>query len=162
MIALRRAVLLLLFVVAGCAPLGPPFASVAATIPPVPQGMARVYFYRWLEPYETLTPTPAYLNGAPAGVTEPGAVLYRDVAPGRYLISVRSDEPYPNQFKTVTLKAGEIVYARIESLQTWSSCGGGGDLGDSNISGCRDTFVVVIVDPAVAHAEIGDLRFVRG
>ena len=35
-------ILLLLLARAGCAPPGPPFASVAAGIPPVPPGMARV------------------------------------------------------------------------------------------------------------------------
>ena len=161
----RRAFLLLPLALAACARPGQPFASVAATIPPVPQGMARVFFYRWLEPYETVAPTTAYLNGKPVGVLEVGAIIYRDVAPGQYLISVRSDEPYPDQFKTVVLKPGEVVYARVESLKSWSTCGGSGggsDGGGGSASGCRDTFVVVIMDPALARAEIGGLLFTQG
>jgi hypothetical protein len=153
-------VLLALF---GCAPPGPPFASIAATIPPTQPGTARVFFYRWLEPYETLAPSVAFLNGQPIGVTEPGAVLYRDVAPGQYTISVQSEDAFPNQFKTVVLRPGEIAYVRVESLQSWSTCGGGGgDLGGGGTSGCRTTFVVQLVDPTVAQSEMHDLRFIRG
>ena len=159
----RPALLVLLLALFGCAPEGPPFAAVAGTLPPMQPGTARVFFYRWLEPYETLAPSVAYLNAEPVGVTEPGAVLYRDVPPGQYTISVQSDEAYPNQFKTVVLRPGEIAYARIESLQTWSSCGGGGsgEFGGS-ATGCRTTFVVQIMDPALAAAEMRDLRFIRG
>lgn len=164
--ALRGFVLLVLLAAASCAPPGPPFASVASTISPVPQGTARVFFYRWLEPYETLAPTVASLNNLPIGVTEPGAVLYRDVAPGQYLISVQSDGVYPNQFKTVVLQPGNVAYVRIASLRSWSPCGGGGGGGEGGggggAEGCWDTFVVQIIDPAVALGEMRDLRFIQG
>jgi hypothetical protein len=161
---LRGAFLVLLLGIAGCAPAGPPFASVAGTLPPVPAGAARVFLYRWLEPYESLTPTTAFLNGGPIGVTETGAVLYRDVAPGRYTIAVQSEGIFPNQFKTVTLKAGDTVYVRIDSLRNWAPCGsgGGGESGGGASSGCADTFVVQIMDPAVASYEMRDLRLIRG
>ncbi len=119
---MRGPMLVLLLGLAGCAPAGPPFASVAATLPPVPAGTARIFFYRWLEPYETLTPTTAFLNGAPVGVTEPGAVLYRDVSGGQYTIAVKSEGVFPDQFKTVTVKPGDTVYVRAASLSnlaTW-------------------------------------------
>ncbi len=161
---LRRTVLLVLLGLAACAPQGPPFASVAATLPPLPQGMARIYFYRWLEPYETVAPTTAYLNGKPVGVTETGAVFYRDVVPGQYLISVQSQGVYPNQFKTVVLRPGEVDYVRIELLVNWWPCGGSGSGlgGGGGAQGCADTFVVVLMDPAVARYEMSGLRFVQG
>jgi len=159
---LRGLVLLLLFATASCAPPGPPFASVAATIPPLQPGMARIFFYRWLEPYETLSVATAFLNNQPVGLTEPGSVLYRDVVPGQYLISVQSEGRYPNQFKTVVLQPGDVTYARIESLRTWMPCGGGGGVAGGGDQGCWDTFVVVIMDPAVALSEMGDLWFIRG
>jgi hypothetical protein len=96
-------------------------------------------------------------------LAEAGAVLYRDVAPGQYTIAVQSEDSYPNQFKTVVLQPGETVYARVESLQSWSTCGGGGGtFGGGSASGCRTTFVVVIMNPALALAEMRDLRFTRG
>src|SRR6202041_1953290 len=107
--------------VAGCVAPGPRFANVAATIPPVPPGAARIFFYRLLEPYETLAYTTAYLNGNPVGTAEPGAVLYRDVAPGQYLISVKSEGLYKDQFKSVVLRPGDVAYAQIESLRNWSA-----------------------------------------
>lgn len=160
--ATRYAILLLLLVISGCAPAGPPFGSVASTVPPVPAGMARVYFYRWLEPYESTAPTTAYLNGKPVAVSWMGSVLYRDVAPGQYLVSVFSRGQYPNQFKTVVLRPGETAYARIESLQSWAPCGGSGGGGASATEGCFDTFVVVMVSPAVAQYEMRDLQFIQG
>ena len=158
---LRGVLLLILLAASSCAPPGPPFASVAGTIPPPPPGTARIFFYRWLEPYETLSPTTAFLNNQPVGVTEPGSVLYRDVAPGQYLISVQSEGQYPNQFKTVVLQPGDVTYVRIESLRSWMPCSGGGWAGGGG-EGCWDTFVVVIIDPAIALSEMASLRFIRG
>jgi len=145
-----------------CAPAGPPFASIAASLPPVPQGEARVYFYRWLEPYETTAESAVMLNGAPVGVSQTGAAFYRDVEPGRYTISVASRGIYPNQFKTVQLAAGQTAYVRIESLRAWCNDSGGGNTGGGGGAGCFDTFVVELIDPAVALGEMHDLWYIRG
>jgi hypothetical protein len=161
--ALKCVILLLVLVAAGCAPAGPPFASVAATLPPVPPGSARIYFYRYLEPYETTAETEAFLNGNPVGVTETGAVFYRDVTPGKYTISVHSDGVFPDQFKTVILKPSETAYARIESIKSWAPCGtGGGGRAGGATEGCEDTFVVVMIDPTLAQVDMRDLRFIPG
>ena len=160
--ALRQIILLALAGLAGCAPAGPPFASVAGTLPPVPARTARIFVYRWLEPYETLSPTTLFLNGGPVGVTQPGAVLYRDVPPGVYTIAVQSEGIFPNQFKTATLKGGDVIYARIGSLREWVPCGGGDAASGGGTSGCADTFVVQIMDPAVASYEMQDLHFIPG
>jgi hypothetical protein len=159
--ACRKFIFVLVLVLAGCAAPGPPYSSVAAGLSPPSQGEARIFFYRWLEPYETVTASTAYLNGAPVGTTESGSVLYRDVAPGQYTISVESAGVYPYQFKTVTVGPGQVVYARIGSLQSWGACGGGGSLGGGE-SGCGDTFVVEIMDPAVAQGEMQPLRLIHG
>ena len=115
-----------------------------------------------LEPYESVAETEAFLNGKPVGVTETGAVFYRDVAPGQYTISVHSDGVFPDQFKTVILKPGDVAYARIESIKSWMSCGSGGGRSGGTTEGCEDTFVVVMIDPALAQADMHDLRFIRG
>jgi hypothetical protein len=120
----------------------------------VPPGAARVFFYRWLEPYESNAAQLAYLNGSPIGVTEAGAVLYRDVAPGQYTIAVQSEGIYPDQYKTVVLRPGEVAYARIESIQSWNAC--------RRTESCGNTFVVEVVNPVVARAEMQDLRFLGG
>ena len=140
-------------VVAACGgPGGPQFAQVASTIPPVPQDKARVYFFRDYEPYESLSEPRIYLNGNRVGASIPGGVFYRDVAPGRYLVSVDSVGLYWNQFKTVDLRAGDTDYIKIESLRSW----------ESGFDYEADTFVVVIFDAADGRREIAGLKYVSG
>ena len=152
---LRPALLVLLLAVAACVPAPPPFSSVAGTLPPIPQGQARIFFYREYEPYETLSFTTAFLNGTAVGVTQPGAVIYRNIAPGQYTISVRSEGSFPFQFKTVMVAAGQVVFVRVDSIRSWSSCSRG-------LSDCADTFIVNIVDPRIALGEMGPLWLVPG
>ena len=160
--AVKGMLLFLALTAGGCAPAGPPFGSIAATLPPVPAGEARIYVYRWLEPYESVAETEAFLNGNPVGVTETGTVFYRDVAPGQYTISVHSDGVFPDQFKTVILKPGDVAYARIESIKSWAPCGSSGGRSGGATEGCEDTFVVVMIDPALAQADMRDLRYIHG
>lgn len=139
---------------ASCAPYPDlqPYAAVAPTQPPPAPGLARIYFYRTLDYYDVSGGTTAYLNHRPVGFSRIGTVFYRDVPPGRYFISVASPGPFPNQFKTLQLAAGQIVYARIESLLSWSYTG--------PISTSRGpTFVVALVEPATARAEMRDLYY---
>ena len=84
--------------------------------------------------------------------------------PGQYTISVESEGIYPNQFKTVVLRPGEIGLCpdRIAEIvvsvrrRRAAQAGGGGT------RAAADTFVVQIIDPAAALSEMGDLRFIRG
>ena len=146
--------MLLILALARCAGESPGFA--ADTLPPIPPGQARIFFYRWLEPYEALSMSTIYLNGIPVGVSQTGAVLYRDVAPGQYYISVDSQGTYPDQFKTVTIAAAQTVDVRIESISSFKSpCG---YLGNCEV----DTFVVTIVDPATASREMRALKLIPG
>jgi hypothetical protein len=135
--------------ISGCvAPPGPRYSEVASTIPPVPQNQARIYFYRDYEPYESLSRPYIYLNQEIAGISIPGGVFYRDVAPGTYLVSVDSYGVYWNQFKTATLGPGDIRYAKIESLRSWV------EYKRFN----PDTFVVALIEapqalPAMRYAQ---------
>jgi hypothetical protein len=56
----------------------PFYPQVATTIPPVPPGQGRIYFYRNYEPYESRSRPYLYLNRQVAGVSIPGGVFYRD------------------------------------------------------------------------------------
>lgn len=145
------AVLALALAVAGCIPQNPDlpvFATVESTLPPPAPGMARLFFYRLLEPNEPTPGISVLLNEKPIGFSRIGTVLYRDVPAGGYYVSVASYDPYPNQFKTVEIAAGQTWYFRIESFSGWSC----------QKSTCRgDTFVVAIVDPAQARAEMAPL-----
>jgi hypothetical protein len=126
----------------------PVFASIRTT--PVAADRARVYFYRAFEPYESLARPMIYLNAKSLAVSEPGGVLWRDVEPGAYEISVFSPGIYPNQFKDVLLRPGDTLYVRIDSLRNWYR----------GFNWEKDTFVVSLVGESEAEDEMASLRYV--
>jgi hypothetical protein len=142
--------LLLLLALDGCAA-PPPFPAVASLIPPLGPGQARIYFYRDWEVSERISIAPRiYLTGVPTGDAFPGGVFYRDVpAPETYYISVDTKGYYWYPFKEVALKAGETLFVKIESLASWGS----------GRSYPGETFVVAIIDPAQAEAELQGMRY---
>jgi hypothetical protein len=151
---LRWVASLLVLAVAGCAgPSGPLFPDAVSTISPPAADMARIYFYREYEPYESLTQAYLYLNGQPVAVSVPGGVSYRDVAPATYSLSAWTQGDFPNGSKTVAAQAGDIIYVKIESLRAWQS--GGGDPSYE-----RDTFIVALIDPAKAHRDLARMHYV--
>ena len=87
----RHVLLVLGLILAGCIPqnpLLPTFASTEQTLPPPAPGMARLFFYRLLAPSEMSLGTTVMLNNQPVGFSRNGTVLYRDVPPGSYFVSV--------------------------------------------------------------------------
>jgi hypothetical protein len=114
---------------------------------------ARLYVYRDADPNGSLLWTTVSLNHRPLGEAAPGTVFYRDVPPGTYEIEVRSDQPYPDQFKTVRLAAGSVAYVKIGQLPFWGSPPWGWQ---------GSTFVVTIVNPALGAREIAPLRLSSG
>ncbi len=127
-------------------------------LPPSPPGTARLVFFRPLEIYDSTAWSAIYLNGVPAGESQPGAVLYRDVAPGRYELTAQTQGYYPNQFKTVDVRAGDTFYVRINTLPkspcttspVGAACGG------------EDTFILTLVDPTLGSYYIQGLRLIPG
>jgi Protein of unknown function (DUF2846) len=146
---------LLVLLLLGCADAanGPLFPEVAATLPAIPPDRARIYFYRDYEPYESLSQATLYLNGAPVGVSASGGFFYRDVVPATYAIAVWTQKDFPNASKSVGLHAGDTIYVKVASFRGWEDGGG-----DSNFA--RDTFIVMIIDPAQAQHELATMRYV--
>jgi hypothetical protein len=139
-----------LLVLASCsARLGEADFSAVSTAP-VATELARVYFYRELEPYESLARPWIYLNGRAVLISEPGGVSFRDVRPGPYEISVDSPGIYPNQFKQVVLRPGDTLYVRTESLRNWYR----------GFNWEQDTFVVSLIGENDARMEMAKLRYV--
>jgi hypothetical protein len=156
MYVLRLAGMALFLALAAClGPTAPYYPQVSATIPPVPPNQGRIYFYREYEPYESLSRPYLYLNRQAVGISIPGGVFYRDVLPDTYEVSVYSPGAFPNQFKSIAVKPGDVFYAKIESLRSW--------YGSSGVFRAfeRDTFVVAIIDPNQARAEFERMRFVQ-
>lgn len=130
---------------------GVPGAPVA--VAPPPPDKARLYVYRDATIYGFQSWTAVSLNHMKIGDSAPGTVFVRDVAPGTYEVEVRSDNLYPDQFRTVRLDPGTITFVKIEDQRDWAKSGFGAT---------RTTFVVAIIAPALAAAEIGGLRLVPG
>lgn len=127
------------------APRAPAASAVAAAIPP---GAARIWVYRDYEPYGSRNFAPVSLNGALVGYAQPdGSAFYRDVAPGRYHITVASPGEDVNQDRNVELTPGQEAFVKILSSESWES---GGDI----FSYRRDTFYVSLVPPQIARAEL--------
>ncbi|HZB93549.1 MAG TPA: DUF2846 domain-containing protein [Stellaceae bacterium] len=127
--------------------------AVQGPVPPVPAGEARLYFYRDADVYDGTEVTTVSLNGAPTGASGLGTVFYRDVAPGTYRISVSSDKLYPDQDKTVQVGAGSTTFVKVESQPYW---------GQSGWEWQGNTFLVAIVDPAIASEQISTLQRTAG
>jgi hypothetical protein len=146
-------VLFALAALAACAR-NPPVGSVS--VPPIPQGEARIWFYRVYLPSETLNMTKVTMNGVCAGYAQLGGAFYRDVPPGIYHVEVASYGRDFDQSTNVALVAGQEAYVRIESLDSWSTIVGAGFVAK------RDTFYARLVFPQVARGEIAQSFFDGG
>jgi hypothetical protein len=159
---LRAGTPLLLLAAATCA-LPPPTASV--TIPPIPAGEARVWFYRPVDAYDSLSTPYIRMNDAIVGISLPNGASYRDVAAGQYHISVDSYLDSPQQDQNVSLAPGQEVYAKVISQRSWIQGGGGGGSGEGGGGGgeySRDTFYVWLIPPEVARADVARSDFYGG
>src|SRR5579883_2062695 len=85
---LRLGRIILLFVALGW--IAAPQPGVAETAGP-PPGYARIWVYRYDEPYVSLATPYVRFNGRIVGVSKPGAAFYRDVPPGEYYVTVDSE-----------------------------------------------------------------------
>jgi hypothetical protein len=157
----RTCAALLLLAMAACAQL-PSTASVA--IPPIPPGEARVWFYRQVDPYDSLNTPYIRMNEGIVAISEPGGASYRDVPAGQYHITVDSYGKDFNQDKDVSLVAGQELYVKIVSLREWAAggAGGGGDMGGGGGSYTKDTFYVWLIPPEVARADVARSEFYGG
>ena len=125
----------------------------STSLSPPAADKARLYFYRDANVYDGLLWTDVSLNGQPVGASAPGTVFYRDVPPGIYRIEARSEKLYPDQNKTVVVKPGTTTFVKIQTQPYW---------GQSGRQWVGNTFVVAIVNPAVARDQIEYLRLTPG
>ena len=128
-------VLLACAVVCGCAS-GPSLSDVRASLPDVPPGQGRIYFYRTVVVGAAYQPE-VTLNGAVVGKAIPRGVSFKDVAPGRYAVTTSMTR----DVVTFDLAPGQTQYVRL-----------GYSLGF--------TIFPELVTPAVGEAETRDLSYV--
>ena len=149
---LRRCAASVLLLLTSCSQV-PPTSS--AVIPPIPAGAARIWVYRNDGPYDSQNRPYLRLNGQVAGISEPNGALYRDVAPGRYTVSVDSyGVPYSNQFAQVDLGARQEAFIKVLSMREKV----GGEVG----VGTRALFFTQLVAADAARATIASTPFYGG
>src|SRR5579864_3208187 len=155
------AVLLLALTSIGLAPWDLALAEVANPpgLAPVSPGMARIWIYRDYEPYQSLARPYVRLNGAIAGISEPGGAFYRDVAPGTYMATVDSVGTDVQQFVSLAVAAGQQIYVKVLASASWDS-GGSGERGGSGWA--RDTFYTWQIRPQAAEPEIARMPLYNG
>lgn len=129
------------------------FANVIPAAPP--KGYARIWIYRLYEPYVSLGRPYVRFNGRIVGISEPGGAFYRDVAPGKYSVSVDSQGRDVNQFASVDLAAGEEAYIEVQVLEGW-------DCGMFDHNRCWPTFYTRLQQPQAAIAAIANSRLDNG
>jgi hypothetical protein len=95
-------------------------ATAISYVPPlVLAGQARIWFYRdWL-PSESLNLANIDVNGVYFGSVANGSSFYRDVPAGHYHIAPVSYNRDINQDRDVDLAAGQQLYVKILSSQSW-------------------------------------------
>ena len=96
-------------VLAGCAAEGPLHKEVAASIPTVPAGKGRVYFYRPDTMFGAAITSDITLNGKVVGKSERGSFFFVDENPGS-CTALASTEV--ERQVTFTLAAGETKYVK--------------------------------------------------
>lgn len=111
-------------------------------------GAARIWFYQDSDVYVNRNYATVMINGAVAGSVQPyGGFISRDVAPGRYHLTVDSEGTSVNQDAYVDLAPGQEAFVKILNLSSWDTGGLGGTYQ-------RDTYFLRVMPPAVAGAEM--------
>jgi len=103
------AAVVVLGVLVGCAAEGPLHKEVAASIPTVPAGKGRVYFYRPDTMFGAAITSDITLNGKVVGKSERGSFFFVDENPGS-CTALASTEV--ERQVTFTLAAGETKYVK--------------------------------------------------
>ena len=127
-------------VLAGCAAEGPLHKEVAASIPTVPAGKGRVYFYRADTMFGAAVTSDITFNGRVVGKSERGSFFFVDENPGNCKASASTEV---ERQVTFTLAAGETKYIK-------STVSMGALVGRVNLE---------LVSPGDAGKEIGELHY---
>jgi len=129
-------------------------ATSSVVIPPIPPGQARVWIVRGSQPSDPLDLyriEAVTLNGVNVGYSQLGGAMYRDVAPGHYVIASPSLALDLDQTATVDLAAGQEAYLKLDMLE-WSG------MGENNV----DVVRVRLMPPQTARTAIAQLAFLGG
>ena len=129
---------------------------------PASGNLARIYVYRDFGSYQYLNWTAVWFNDERVGDSAPGTYFYRDVRPGTYTINLRSERPYPDQFKTVTVAPGSVTFVKVWAIDDYAVSVPPVHTHHMHFDGLvlslPNTFVDTVMAPAVALPEIARLQ----
>lgn len=103
--------ILLTLLLAACAATGPTFTQVRASIPPLHDGDARIFFYREAGGVGLALKPEVRVNGQPVGQLPPGSFLFVDRSAGHFTATAGDGT---DGSVTLDLPAGETAYVRME------------------------------------------------
>jgi hypothetical protein len=119
---------LCLLALAGCAPQQQVATSQAQAPPPSP-GMARVWFFRQMDPTggNVFAGRPiVYANGAPVGDMPQGTAFFHDFSPGKYRFTVQPYGTPTREHDTLQLAPGTQSYVQVQWEANWEAGHTGG------------------------------------
>jgi hypothetical protein len=127
-------------------------ASAFAQVP-APGPAARVWFYRDLNPYESLAEPYIRIDGGVIGTSVPGTAFYRDLPAGRHRLSV--DSYINDKYQTIDVDAvpGRELYVKVVPNDDFVE-GGGEYSGGYH----RNSYVLWLYPPEVARPAIARSR----
>ena len=94
-------------VLTACSATGPLYSEMSTTIPPLPAGKGRIFFYRSDNLGGAAATSDIKLNGKLVGRSERASFFYVDEPPGNYVVSTSTEV---ERQLTFTLEAGETRY----------------------------------------------------
>jgi hypothetical protein len=98
--------------------IGPISAASPDQAPPVPPGMARVWFLQELVPGSSFYAPMLYVNGTKIAISPEGSAFYRDYTPGTYVFSIESCGPGPQPSQQLTVGANQQFALQVQNDDT--------------------------------------------
>ena len=135
-------------------PVQPPPVAVPAAMRPADPALSRIYFFRDYDASGTPQWTSVALDGLPVGDLAQGAYFYRDVKPGTYTVTVRSQGIHSDQFSTVTIRPGSTTYIQVYSIDFYAAQSTTSPFSYNGPA----TFADIVVVPRFAIARIARLN----
>ena len=132
----------------------------AGSLPPIPPGEARVWFYRDAGTYDSQEQPYILMNGTIIGVSQPRGSFYFDVKSGFYHVTVQQYLSNPEEDANINLVPGQQVYLKIVSLTNCIDSGSNRRASSSEFS--RPCFYVWNIPTQIAQADVARTPFYGG
>ena len=121
------------------------------SVPPIPAGEARFWFYRVFFAGDSYTMPAVSMNGQPVGYALAGTSFYRDVPAGAYLVSVETVGVGLEHSERIAALPGQDVYVQIASMPGWDTTARG--------TASQPTHAVMLMSPWLAARQLPATEF---